>query len=93
MTGVQTCALPIWLARFPNILVVPVCSAPQTLTTAVMPGRPTDYLPGLVPSDVLYACGAPAMVNAAREDFTGTCGLPPAAFHADAFLTQAETAE
>jgi CDP-4-dehydro-6-deoxyglucose reductase len=32
------------------------------------------------------------MVNAAREDFTSTCGLPAAAFHADAFLTQAETA-
>jgi CDP-4-dehydro-6-deoxyglucose reductase len=30
------------------------------------------------------------MVDAARHDFTGACGLPPAAFFADAFLTEAE---
>jgi CDP-4-dehydro-6-deoxyglucose reductase len=40
----------------------------------------------------VYACGAPAMVSAARGDFTGKCGLPAEAFYADAFLTQAETA-
>ena len=31
------------LARFPNVLVVPVCSTPQTLTKAVQPG-PADRL-------------------------------------------------
>ena len=50
------------LGRFPNVLVVPVCSTPQTLSKAVKPGRPTDYLPSLLPTDVLYACGAPGMV-------------------------------
>lgn len=55
------------LARFPNVLVVPVCSAPQTSHGAVKPGRPTDYLPRLLPSDVLYACGAPGMVDAIRS--------------------------
>jgi 3-phenylpropionate/trans-cinnamate dioxygenase ferredoxin reductase subunit len=55
------------LARFPNVLVVPVCSAPQTLTTAVKRGRPTDYLPRLLPTDVLYACGAPGMVDAIKS--------------------------
>ena len=55
------------LARFPNVLVVPVCSTPQTLTTAVKLGRPTDYLPRLLPTDVLYACGAPAMVDAIKS--------------------------
>jgi CDP-4-dehydro-6-deoxyglucose reductase, E3 len=50
-----------------------------------------DDFPDLSGYEV-YACGAPAMVNAAREDFTSTRGLPQTAFHADAFLTQAETA-
>ncbi len=54
------------LARFPNVVVVPVCSTPQSLTDAVRLGRPTDYLPPLAPSDVLYACGAPAMVESVK---------------------------
>ena len=52
------------LASFPNVLVVPVCSTPQTLANL---GRPTDYLPPLLPSDVLYACGAPGMVDSIKE--------------------------
>ena len=55
------------LARFPNVLVVPVCSTPQTLTNAVRLGRPTDYLPSLLPTDVLYACGAPGMVDSIKS--------------------------
>ncbi len=33
----------------------------------------------------VYACGAPAMIDAALRDFSERCGLPDAAFHADAF--------
>jgi NAD(P)H-flavin reductase/ferredoxin len=55
------------LARFPKVVVVPVCSNPQTLSTAVRPGRPTDYLPRLLPTDVLYACGAPGMVDSIKS--------------------------
>ncbi len=55
------------LARFPNVVVVPVCSTPQTAFPAVMLGRPTDYLPPLVPTDVLYACGAPGMVDSIKS--------------------------
>lgn len=33
----------------------------------------------------VYVCGAPAMVDAARQAFVGTRGLPEDAFHADAF--------
>ncbi len=51
------------LASFPNVLAVPICSTPQTVTQAVLLGRPTDFLPRLLPSDVLYACGAPGMVE------------------------------
>ena len=31
------------------------------------PGRPTDYLPRLLPTDVLYACGAPGMVDSIKS--------------------------
>ena len=72
----------IRLARFPNVLVVPVCSTPQTVTTAVMPGRPTDYLPRLLQTDVLYACGAPAMVDAVKS----IAALNGAVCYADPFL-------
>jgi 3-phenylpropionate/trans-cinnamate dioxygenase ferredoxin reductase subunit len=70
------------LARFPNVLVVPVCSTPQTVTSAVKPGRPTDYLPRLLPTDVLHACGAPGMVDAIKL----IAALNGAACHADPFL-------
>lgn len=55
------------LARFPNVLVVPTCSAPQALNKTVNRGRPTDYLPRLLPTDVLYACGAPGMVDSIKS--------------------------
>ena len=58
----------VQLARFPNVLVVPVCSTAQTSSNAVCLGRPTDYLPRLLPTDVLYACGAPAMVEFSQID-------------------------
>jgi 3-phenylpropionate/trans-cinnamate dioxygenase ferredoxin reductase subunit len=70
------------LARFPNVLVVPVCSAPQTATPAVKQGRPTDYLPRLLPTDVLYACGAPGMVDAVKS----IAALAGAVCYADPFL-------
>lgn len=70
------------LARFPNVVVVPVCSAPQLLTTGVSPGRPTDYLPRLVPSDVVYACGAPAMVDAIKSIAVSAGAI----CHADPFV-------
>lgn len=34
----------------------------------------------------VYACGAPAMVSAARSDFISSRGLPPDAFFCDAFV-------
>jgi NAD(P)H-flavin reductase/ferredoxin len=55
------------LVPFPNVLVVPVCSSLQSLSNGVKPGRPTEYLPPLLPTDVLYACGAPAMVDSIKS--------------------------
>jgi 3-phenylpropionate/trans-cinnamate dioxygenase ferredoxin reductase subunit len=70
------------LSRFPNVHVVPVCSTPQTLSHAVHLGRPTDYLPRLLPTDVLYACGAPGMVDAIQS----TAERSGAVCYADPFL-------
>jgi NAD(P)H-flavin reductase/ferredoxin len=70
------------LGSFPNVRVVPICSTPQTVTTAVLHGRPTDYLPELLPTDVLYACGAPAMVDAIKA----IAAQAGAVCHADPFL-------
>lgn len=70
------------LALFPNVRIVPVCSTPQTVTKMVLHGRPTDFLPAVLPSDVIYACGAPAMVESVRAvaaHYGATC-------HADPFL-------
>ncbi len=55
------------LANFPNVQVVPYCSARQTLTDAIRFGRPTDFLPTLQETDVIYACGAPEMVDSVKK--------------------------
>jgi len=49
-----------------------------------------DY-PSLAEHQV-YACGAPVMVESARRDFTGACGLPEQEFRADAFVSEADKA-
>ena len=40
----------------------------------------------------VYACGAPVMVNAAREDFSSKCHLPEEEFFADSFTSAADLA-
>src|SRR3546814_6273045 len=40
----------------------------------------------------VYACGAPVMVDAARQDFSKKCNLPSADFFADSFVTSADVA-
>jgi NAD(P)H-flavin reductase/ferredoxin len=68
------------LASFPNVLVVPVCSAPHALPNGVMPGRPTDYLPLMLTTDVVYACGSPEMVQAVKAiaaNFGAACYADP----------------
>jgi CDP-4-dehydro-6-deoxyglucose reductase len=38
----------------------------------------------------VYACGAPVMVNAARQDFSAQCHLPEEEFFADSFTSAAD---
>lgn len=39
----------------------------------------------------VYACGAPIVVDSARQDFTGVCDLPEEEFFADSFTSMADT--
>ncbi len=41
----------------------------------------------------VYACGAPIVVQSAKQDFVATCGLPEEEFFADAFTTAADLAK
>ncbi len=77
-----------WAALHPNFHFIPVLSAPAALDAwtgrvglvhqAVLADHPdlSDYQ--------VYCCGAPAMVEAAHADFTGS-GLPENEFFSDAF--------
>jgi CDP-4-dehydro-6-deoxyglucose reductase len=84
-----------WLAEHPNFSFIPVLSGPR-------PGDAWQGRTGLVHEAVLadfadlsgyqvYASGAPAMVDSAREAFVNTRNLPEAEFFADAFAYAADT--
>jgi len=55
------------LALFPNVTIIPVAAQDQNLTIAVRSGRPTDHLPELTESDIVFAAGAPDMVRAVAQ--------------------------
>lgn len=83
-----------WAAQYPGFHFVPVVS--HALADDDWRGRSglvhaavMDDFPDLSGHDV-YACGVPAMVNAARRDFIEQRGLPPDRFFADLFLTAAD---
>ena len=85
-----------WAATIPGFRYVPVVS--DALPEDAWQGR-DGYVHRAVMEDLpdlsgykVYACGAPAMVDAAREDFVERCGLAPDAFFADAFVTAADAA-
>lgn len=73
------------LARFPNVVVVASCSSPQPQISWAQPGRPTEFIPELLPTDVVYACGAPAMV----ETVKAIAAQSGTACYSDPFMTAA----
>jgi CDP-4-dehydro-6-deoxyglucose reductase len=85
-----------WQAALPDFRFVPVVSEARpedgwTGRTGWVHQAVMQDLPDLSAHQV-YACGAPAMVEAARRDFVQHCGLPPDAFFADAFTSEADRA-
>jgi len=85
-----------WETALADFRYVPVVS--DALPEDAWAGR-TGYVHRAVMADLpdlsgwqVYACGAPAMVEAARHDFVRDCGLPEGEFYADAFTSQADVA-
>jgi CDP-4-dehydro-6-deoxyglucose reductase len=87
--------LPVeWQRRHPNFSFIPVLSDP--LPEDRWPGR-TGFVHKAVITDFsdlsgyqVYACGGPAMIDAARREFSGLRRLPPDAFYADSFTYAAQ---
>ena len=82
-----------WAAEHANVSYVPVLS--EATAEDRWSGR-TGFVHQAVMADFpdlsghqVYACGAPAMVDAARRDFVKDCGLPEEEFFADAFTLAA----
>jgi CDP-4-dehydro-6-deoxyglucose reductase, E3 len=82
-----------WSQEIPDFRFVPVISddvpADWTGRTGFVHQAVLDDLPDLAGHEV-YACGAPAMIEAARAAFTAQRGLPADAFFADAFTYSAD---
>jgi NAD(P)H-flavin reductase len=81
-----------WAAQNPKFKFVPVLSEPDPDwkgRTGLVHRAVMEDLPSLSDAQV-YACGVPAMINAARDDFIAACGLPPDDFFCDAFVTPAD---
>ena len=81
-------------ARLPWLAFVPVLSEPRpedawSGRTGLVHHAVMADLPDLSGRQV-YACGAPAMVEAAQRDFVARCGLPADEFYADAFTSEAD---
>ena len=86
-----------WARELPWFSYVPVVS--DALDEDNWTGR-TGWVHAAVMQDIpdlsghqVYACGAPAMVDSARSDYVARCGLPADEFYADAFTTEADTAQ
>lgn len=83
-----------WTQASPLLRFIPVLSDPSAACgwsgrTGLVHRAVMEDHPDLGGFDV-YACGAPAMVDAARRDFVERCALPERNFFADSFLTQAD---
>ncbi|MBC7415761.1 MAG: CDP-6-deoxy-delta-3,4-glucoseen reductase [Herminiimonas sp.] len=83
-----------WARTIPGFRFVPVIS--DALPEDAWQGR-TGFVHRAVMSDLpdlsgyqVYACGAPIVVDSARQDFETLCGLPADEFYADAFTSQAD---
>ena len=85
-----------WAAELPDFRYVPVVS--DALPEDQWAGR-TGFVHHAVMADLpdlsayqAYACGAPIVVDSARQDFVAQCGLPDDQFFADSFTSEADLA-
>jgi CDP-4-dehydro-6-deoxyglucose reductase len=83
-----------WQHEHRNFMYEPVLSEPGPQDgwngrTGLVHLAVMEDLPDLSGHQV-YACGGPAMIDAARRDFVGRCGLPENEFFADSFTYAAQ---
>ena len=85
-----------WAREHPGFRYVPVLS--EATAEDAWTGR-TGFVHRAVMEDLpdlssyqVYACGAPIVVDSARQDFTARCALPPEEFYADSFTPAAAPA-
>jgi len=85
-----------WAKDLPDFKYIPVIS--NALPEDTWDGR-SGFVHEAVMTDhpnlkdfQIYACGAPVMVNAARQDFSSKCHLPEEEFFADSFTSAADLA-
>jgi len=74
------------LALFPHVTIIPTAQQHQSISPAVQQGQPTDYLPPLSVSDVIYVAGGAGVVRATARMAAAT-GTP---CFTDPFLPAAE---
>jgi CDP-4-dehydro-6-deoxyglucose reductase len=86
-----------WARTLPHFKYVPVIS--HALPEDGWTGR-SGFVHHAVMQDLpdlsayqVYACGTPAMVEAATKDFVAQCGLPEEEFFADSFTSEADLAK
>lgn len=84
-----------WCTQWPNLHYVPVLSDADgndgwNGRRGLVHQAVLEDIPDLSGYDV-YACGAPAMIQTARTDFTQIGKLPETAFHSDAFTFSSDS--
>jgi len=80
----------LWrLADCPNATIIPVTDIPQAATPAIRSGTPIDHLPALYPYDIVYAAGAPNLVEAVKEVAQASGAL----WYADPFVSNTEESQ
>lgn len=75
--------------RFPNTSVLACVDEIESQRGLLVAGRPTEHLPTLTPGDIVYAAGAPVLVEAVAN-LAVTAG---ATFYADPFAPSGEPAQ
>lgn len=70
-----------FMRTFPNVAIVATVEEAQTRYPIVRIGRPTDHLPTLTAGDIVYAAGAPALV----ETVGALARTAQSTFYADPF--------
>jgi NAD(P)H-flavin reductase/ferredoxin len=78
-----------WAQQYPNFRFIPVLSEESNGKdrTGFVHQAVMEDFPSLAGHEV-YACGVPAMINAARQDFVKERNLASDAFFCDAFVTE-----